>query len=324
MGEIDYRTKREIIEELLYKDRYFFSEHDSEFDIFKYTALFAVLTFTFQFVIVIMDNLYGLSYLTFSQLLLSMSSLVFMVALIQLYFGLTRAIKKSTHRKKGVYLRLNSCRNCDFTSYSEFNSNLHIVSYPDHTLTSKQIFVAFERYNKPPFLRFSVISRQSKLKELYDPDLTILSGSDRRIESEITDGHGWINANVKVAIAMILFGLVVLAALTFLYFLFKSTLLTISMLLIIVFCLLISTYVETELVKGDITSVYLCKMNLIDREEKRNPKITFKFYTVGSSYWEHVKKETVMDPIEVHDGSLYIIDKIVLNKFGELTEVYLE
>ena len=62
MGETEYITKKEIIEELLYKDRNFFSSNNPEFNIFKYTSFFAVLTFTFQFIIVIINSFRGFGY----------------------------------------------------------------------------------------------------------------------------------------------------------------------------------------------------------------------------------------------------------------------
>ena len=110
MEENEYIAKKEIVEELLFKDRYFFSQHSLEFNIFKYTSLFAAFIFTFQFIIIMIQNSYGLLYLTYGQFLLLLSGLAGVTVLIELYFGLTLAIRKSIHNKKGVYLRQYNCR----------------------------------------------------------------------------------------------------------------------------------------------------------------------------------------------------------------------
>ena len=320
MDEREYFRIKEIVEELLYKDRYFFSQHSLEFNIFRYTSLFAVLTFTFQFLIIVIQNFYGLVYLTYSQLLLLFSSLAGMVVLIELYFGLTQAIRKSVHDKKGVYLRQYICGNCGFTSYSEFYSNLHIVSYPDHTLKGNQILIKLERLNLfPRFLRFLFNNRRRKLKKLNDPELTILSESDRRLKNEITEGQDPIKFGV---IGVILLILLAVAYLSYEYLLLKSIILTIFTLVIIfgpIF--LVSTYTGIALANEDIDSIYLFKMVLTNQKERETLKIRFKYFKVGTLYWKHVKKGPGMEQIETQDGPLYIINKIVLNKFGELIEV---
>ncbi len=320
MEEIEYITKKEIVEELLSKDMDFFSRHSLEFDIFKYTSLFAVFTFTFQFIIILIQNFYGLPYLTYSQFLLLFSSLVGMMVLIELYFGLTLAIRKSIHNKKAVYLRQYNCRSCAFTSYSEFSSNLHIVSHPDHTMTGNQILIKFERLNLfPRFLRFLDNNRHRKLKELYDPDFTILSGSDWRIKNEITEGHNENKFRLIGAVSLILISLI--------FFVYEYSLLKSLILVVLAFVtvfgsiFLATSYISIAIANEDIDSVYLFKMDLIEQREKGNPKIRFKYFKVGSVYWKHVKKKPGIDRIETQDGTLYIIDKIVLNKFGELIEV---
>lgn len=266
------------------------------------------------------QNFYGMLYLTYSQFLLLFSSLIGMIVLIELYFGLTLAIRKSIHNRKGVYIRQYICRNCDFTSFSDFYSNLHIISHIDHTLKGNQILIKFERLNFfPSFLRFLVNRGNRRLNELYDPDFTILSKSERRIKNEITEG---VKEKKVSLVAMILLIIIALAFFVYEYSLSKSLILVILTFAIVFGSMfIVSSYTGAALVNEDIDSVYLFKMNLKGQKENGNSKIRFKYFKVGPLYWKQVKKKPGMEHIETQDGPLYIIDKIVLNKFGELIEV---
>jgi len=320
VGEIDYRTKREIIDELLYKDRNLFSEHDLEFDIFKYTALFAVLTFTFQIIISMIKNFYGLSYLTYSQFLIFIFSLLFITTLVELLVSLIYIIKrKSFHDKKSVYLRSYDCRTCNFTSCSEFYSNLHISSHPDHTLRYNQVLLEFKRFNRPWFLRLLVVNRQKKLKELCDPDFTILSESNRRIKDEITETHEWNKAHLIMKIILIFIVIFSIFSLYYLNVMYRSPLIMFASIITFSFSFVVDFYIFLTLI--DVDYVYICKIYQIDRKEKGNPNVRLKFIKVSSLYWKYVKNKPEKEPIETLDGPLHIVDKIVLNKFGEPIEV---
>ncbi|AGO61372.1 MULTISPECIES: hypothetical protein [Ferroplasma] len=318
MSENGYITKKEIIEELLYKDRNFFSSNNPEFNIFKYTAFFAVLTFTFQFIIVIINSFRGFGYLAYSHSLVFELSIIFIIALIELYYGLTHAMRKSYHNGKGVYLRLYKCMSCDFTSYSEFYSNLHIVSHPDHTLKDNQILIKYENFNyRPWFLRISVISRRNRIDKNSDREFAVQGESDLRNSEEIK-GSKW---DLVRLIGVILLISIIPVYLYWVYSLYRSPEIVIVSLIIFGTGLMIRSYIQIALMNEDIKNVYLFKVELVDQEEKGNPYIIFKYVKMAPSYWEWVEKKSEMEPIEVQDGELYIVDKIVLNKFAEIIEV---
>jgi len=319
MGENEYITKKEIIEELLYKDRNFFSSSNPEFNIFKYTAFFAILTFTFQFIIVMIKSFDGLSYLTYSYSLVFELSIIFIIALIELYYGLTYAIRKSYHNRKGVYLKLYKCRSCDFISYSEFYSNLHIVSHPDHMLNDNQILIKYENFSyRPWFLRISVISKRNRIDKNSDSEFAVQSESDRRNRNEIKRSK-W---DLVLLIGVILILISIISAYLYLaYSLYRSLEIIIIPLIAFATGLIVRSYIQNALTNEDMKNVYIFKVELVDQEKKGNPYIIFKYVKMAPSYWEWVDKNGEMKPIEVQDGELYIVDKIVLNKFAEIIEV---
>ncbi len=321
MSENLYTTKKEIIEELVYKDRNFFSSSNSEFNIFKYTSFFAVLTFTFQSIVVMAKNFNGLSYLTYRQFLVIDLSIIFIIGLIELYYGLTCAIRKSYHNGKGVYLRLYKCRNCDFTSYSEFYSNLHIVSHPDHTLKDNQILIKYEKFNcRPWFSRLSVISRRKRVEKNSDRECASLSESTRRITNKIK-GNKPNKARLIGVILLIPILLLWAYGAYYVYSLFRSPEIVMAYLIPIGIFLLIDIYIMLAVTKEDMDNVYILKLDLVDQGVKGNPKIKFEYSTMSSLYWGCVDKKSEMESIEVQDGKLYIVDKVCRNKFGEIVKV---
>lgn len=321
MSENLYITKKEIIEELVYKDRNFFSSSNSEFNIFKYTSFFAVLTFTFQSIVVMTKSFNGLSYMTYRQFLVIDLSIIFIIGLIELYYGLTCAIRKSYHNGKGVYLRLYKCRSCDFTTYSEFYSNPHIVAHPDHILKDKQILIKYNKYNcRPWFLRISVISRRNTIDKNSDSEFAVPSDSTWRITNEIKGSKQNKARLIGVILQIPIISAWVYGA-YYLYSLFRSPEIVMAYLITIGIFLLIDIYIMLAVTKEDMDNVYVLKLDLIDHGEKRNPYIKFEYVKMAPSYWECVEKKSKMEPIEVQDGELYIVDKIVLNKFAEIIEV---
>jgi len=317
VNENEYMTKKEITEELLYKDKNFFSGSNLEFKIFKYTSLFAIITFIFQSIIVLVKSFhmfYVLNYLTYSQYIVSEFGIMFIIGLVELYYGLTYVIRKSSHNEKGVYLRLYKCRSCDFTSYSGFYSNLHIVSHPDHTLKYDQVLIKYQKYDfRPWFLkRPIIISRRKRLEKSYDPEFTVTSGSDRRISKELKSSK----QNNGNFIGFILWIFITSAFICLLYSSPKS--LIAYLIIIIVIFLFITSYITIENVSGDGDIIYVLMIDLVYQGEKGNPNIKFECYKIGTSYWDYVKKEGIMEPIEVQDGELYIVDKIVVNRFWEI------
>jgi len=316
-----YITKKEIIEELVYKDRNFFSSSNSEFNIFKYTSFFAVLTFTFQSIVVMTKSFNGLSYLTYRQFLVIDLSIIFIIGLIELYYGLTCAIRKSYHNGKGLYLRLYKCKSCDFTSYSEFYSNLHIVSYPEHTLKDNQILIKYEKFKCIQwFSRLSVISRRKTVEKNSDHECASLSESTWRITNEIISSKRNKPRLIDVIrqIPVIAFSAYVVY---YVYSIFRSPEAVIPYLILIGIFLLISNYITHAVTKEDTDNVYILKLDLVYQGEKGNPKINFQCFTMSSLYWDCVENSSEIEPIEVQDGNIYIVDKVCRNKFGEIVKV---
>ncbi|AGO61415.1 hypothetical protein [Ferroplasma acidarmanus] len=318
MDENEYITKKEIIKELLYKDRNFFSSINPEFSIFKYTSFFAVVTFTFQFIIVMINSFTGFGYLTYFQSPASGLSVIFIFSLIGLYIGLTRAIRKSYHNRKGVYLRLYKCRNCDFTSFSEFYSNLHIVSHPNHILNDNQILIKYDKNSFIPwFFGLLAISKRKKLKKNYDRDFIILTDSSQRIRYEIK-GNKWYWASL---IVLILFIAITPVYLYYTYYIYRSLELLIIQLIVFFTAFIICAYVTIALKTEDVNNVYIFMLKLEYQEEQWNPYTKLKYVKLPYGYWAWVEKKSEMEPIEVQDGKLYIVNKIVLNKFKEVIGV---
>jgi len=318
MGKNEYITKKEIIKELLYKDRNFFSNSNPEFNIFKYTAFFAVLTFTFQFIIVMVNSFNGFGYLTYFQSPAFGLSIIFIFSLIELYIGLTHAIRKSYHNRKGIYLRLYKCRNCDFTSYSEFYSNLHIVSHPDHILNDNQILIKYDINSFIPwFFGLSAIIKRKRMEKNYDQDFIILTDSNQRIIHEIKGNKRYL----AILIGLILSITIMSVHLYYIRFIFMSLEAVITFLIPFFTGLIIWSYITIAILNEYAENVYVLMLKLEYQEEQENPYIKLKYVKLPSGYWEWVKKKSEMKPIEVQDGELYIVDKIVLNKFWEIVGV---
>ncbi|BAB59870.1 TVG0735005 [Thermoplasma volcanium GSS1] len=317
MSENQYITKKEIIEELLYKDRNFFLNNNPEFNIFKYTAFFAVVTFTFQPIIVMVNIFSAFSYLIYIQLLEFQLSFYFIIALIMLYIGLTRAIRTSYYNRKGVYLRLYKCRICDFTSFSEFYSNLHIVSHPDHTLKYNQILIKYAKEPKKTwFTRLSTISKRKRLEKNYDRDFIILSKTDQRNENEIKGGK-WLQVR---SVGIILSIIILQAYIYYSYSLFRSPEIIIGTLIIFGIFYIICFYIFIQLNTQDVENAHIFKLELEYKQEQENPYIVFHHAKIDLSYWKSINKKLKLKPIEVQDGELFIVDKIVINNCGEIID----
>ena len=245
-------------------------------------------------------------------------SVIFIFSLIGLYIGLTHAIRKSYHNRKGVYLRLYKCRSCDFTSYSELYSNLHIVSHPNHTLNDNQILIKYDKNSfRPWFFRLSVISRRKRLEKNYDRGFIIPTGSNQRIRNEIKGNKKyWVRL-----IGVILSITIIPVSLYYIYSIFMSPENVITHLIPFFTGLIIWSYIIIALKNEDVKNVYVFKLELEYQRKQDNPYIIFKYVKMAPSYWECVDNKREMEPIEVQDGELYIVDKIVLNKFAEIIGV---
>ena len=318
MSENEYIRKKGIIDELLYKDRNFFSSSNPEFNIFKYTAFFAVVTFTFQFIIVMVNSFSVFGYLTYFQSPAYGLSIIFILTLIVLYIGFTYAIRKSYRNRKGVYLRLYKCRSCDFPSFSEFYSNLHIVSHPNHTLNDNQILIKYDKNGFVPwFFGLSVISKRKRLEKNYDRDFIILTGSYRRIRYEI-------KGNKRYLVSLIVVILLIAMTPFYLYHIYsisRSPEILVAYLILFFTSFIICAYITSAVKNEDVKHVYVFKLELEYQQKLNTPYIIFKYVKMAPWYWEGIEKKSEMEPIEVQDGELYIVDKIILNKFAEIIDV---
>ena len=318
MSENEYITKKEIIEEMLYKDRNFFSSSNPEFNIFKYTAFFAVVTFTFQFIIVMVNSFSDFDYPTYFQSPAYGLSITFILTLILLYIGFTHAIRKSYRNRKGVYLKLYKCRSCDFSSFSEFYSNLHIVSHPNHALTDNHILIKYDKNSIIPwFFGLLSISKRKRLKKNYDQDFIILSESHQRIRTEIKG-----NKKYLVSIIVVILSIAIIPFYLYhIYSVFRSPEILVAQLILFFTSFIICAYITIALKTEDVNNVYIFMLKLEYQEEQENPYIKLKYVKLPSGYWGWVEKKSEMKPIEVQDGELYIVDKIVLNKLWEIIRV---
>ncbi len=318
MVENEYITKKEIIKEILYKDRNFFASSNPEFSIFKYTSLFAVLAFTFQSIIVMINIFSGFGYLTYIQSLEVELLSIFILSLVELYTGLTHAIRKSYYNRKGVYIKLHKCRSCDFTSYSEFYSNLHIVSHPNHTLTDNQILIKYDKNSLIPwFFGLLAISKRKRLKKNYDRDFIILSESHQRFRTEIKGNKKYLVSIISLILSIT----IIPVYLYFIYSVFMSLEAVITSLITFFIGLIVLVYIFIAIMNEYAENVYVLMLKLEYQEEQENPYIKLKYVKLPSGYWEWVKKKSEMESIEVQDGELYIVDKIVLNKLWEIIRV---
>ncbi|QRF74884.1 hypothetical protein Thermo_00376 [Thermoplasmatales archaeon] len=197
------------------------------------------------------------------------------------------------------------------------SSNLHIVSHPEHTLRGKQILLSFYGSKKSQSSRLSAINRKKKLKELYYPVSDILSGSGREIKHEMIEDRRLMKLAI-IALTLTFFGVSVY--LYYIYTLYRSPLIILEDIIDFIVFSIISLYIFITRSNENIYKVYICRINLKDLKDEGNP-IEIKYTLVDLSYWKHVKKRPGMEPIQMQHGILYIVDKVVLNKFGEPIEV---
>ena len=319
MDHLNYSQQKELVEEILATDNNFLSLHNLELNIFKYTSLFAVFTFTFQIIILVIQNFYGLFYLSYGQFLLLVSGLIGITILLELYLGLTSAIRRSLH-SKGIHLKRYCCERCDFNSFSSMFSSVHMVTNPAHSLEVQLILVKYSRMNFSLIGLESLVNpTQKRLREFNDPDLTIYSESDWRIRKEMSDGIRSLSGLVfsiffPIAVISIFIGLD--------YFILKSLVLAIYVVTLIFGSFMIVNWVIAyALANGEEDSVHLLKVKLKSSDKPSKKQIRLKLFKVGREYWEHVKKGADIESIDTEMGPLYLIDKIVLNRFGELTEI---
>ena len=106
------------------------------------------------------------------------------------------------------------------------------------------------------------------------------------------------------------------------YFILKSLVLAIyTTALIFGSAMIVNWIIAYALANGEEDSVHLLKVKLKSSDKFSNQQIRLKLFKVGRKYWEHVKKGTDVESINTEMGPLYLIDKVVLNKFGELIEI---
>ena len=319
MTDLTPSQQKEIVEEILINDKDFLSLHRIELNLFKYTSLFAVFAFTFEFMFQFIQNFYGLSYFTFGQLLLSSFGLIGILVLIALYVGLTMAIRRSLHGK-GAPLKHYYCESCNYNSFSSFSSTLHIVANPEHTLNGHLIMVKYSRMKFTKSLLISLLKLvKRRLKESYDPELVIFSESDRRIKHEISKNHKYL---IKFIMWTMILALSVIFPVIIDYSILKSLVLAIQLTILTFGCVFIaSLIIAFALVEGNTNFVYILKIKSRDVNKTKSEQIRLQLIKVGRKYWEHVKKGADLEQIDAEMGPLYIIGKVVLNKYGELIEV---
>ena len=315
MDQLTYSQQKELVEEVLCIDNDFLFIHRSELNIFKYTSLFTAFVFTFQIVILIIQNFTEFAFFSYSQILLLAYAFVSIEIILILYKGFTSAVRNSLN-SKGLHLRYFHCTKCDFISFSNTASTLHLVVNPTHLLGYELLLVKHSEI-EPSSIRFSVIynKERKRVEVLNDPDFSVHSESERRIEMEISNWSDSLkNLSVYVAIGSVILGVII-----FNFFL-PLTLAIVLVILIVGSVMFASWILASSSENGTRDKVLLLKVMLEYNEKSRHQQIIFNTFTVGIMYWEHVKKGEEFESIDTELGPLYLIDKAVLNKFGELIE----
>ena len=323
MEDMKYHYERELVEEILLGDKDFFSDHSLEFNIFKYTAIFAVYTFTIQIVLLLIQNVYGLNYFSYGQAFILFFGIAGVVALLELYRGLTRTIKRSTVKKK-IYAKYFRCEKCDFFTFSQFNSTLHILSKPYHSIDAHLIMVRGNKPNSPVF-------KLERLKKIFshsdkvdfrglESGGVIVTSSNHRIQDELKE---------KPTVSKTRLAEIMLFVLFFLGYVFyihslHISLTIVAVFLIVIFLLFFSenfiTVIE-DVKEDDDTTVHLLFLQISGLDTSKIPNVSFNLFSCGRLYWDHVKKENIKESIETPKGPLFLIETMVLNRFEELIEV---
>jgi hypothetical protein len=319
MSDYLHRYKREIIEEILTRDKNFFAANNLEFNIFKYTSLFAVFTFTLQVAILVIQNLYGVAYFTIPQVLFAFLSIAGFIFLIQLYLGLTSVIRKSTN-KKGSFIKYYKCEKCDYDSFSSTDSTIHIISHTDHSFIGKLVLVkSFSQKLYSTSLNKILHSLGVHKEDAQDSVFITSTESDVRIKDKMERTNFFTK---KTILSLLIIILIVISYTSYLYFQFKS--LTLVIIVPIMFFGLTQYGVQLitrETSKDENHKIYLLLIEIKGLNKLESLKVRFELFSVGRLYWEYVKKNGIEGPIDTLNGPLYIVNKLITNKFAELIEV---
>ena len=321
-----YQIKKEIVEELLARDKNFFTGLTLEFNVFKYTAIFAAYTFIIEVILTLAQNFHSLSKFPYDLFFISLFGTVGIVALIELYKGLIGVIRAVSMKKYG-YIWYFSCQKCDFFTFSQFMSIAHTLQIPDHTMTSQQIIVKGNE-QKSSIYKFgllkNIMPRSAKI-DLNDIDQSsiVASNSVRRIKDELQDKYD-IARNILFWIGPFL----IVPVLSFaLYYIIHFPLI-IGVLFTSIISLFLywnSVIITMEEVREEGNhSVFLLFLKIDGIEGAVRPVVSFDLFSSGKEYWEHLEKGHLTDPIDTIRGPLYLIDSLLLNKYNEPIGVNLQ
>lgn len=314
-----YQIKKEIVEELLAKDKNFFTGLTLEFNVFKYTAIFATYTFIIEVILTFVQNFYSLSNFPYLLLFLTLFGIVGIVGLTELYHSFTGLIR-AVSMKKYAYIWYFSCQKCHFFTFSQFKSIIHTLQKSDHSVSSRQIIVKGNEQrssNHKFWLLKNIMPSSSKI---YPKDIEqsyiVTSNSVRRIKDELNSKYHVV-MNILFWISP--FMIVPILSLSLYYTLHLPLIISVLLLSAISLTLYWKDYivVKEEVKQEGNHSVFLLFLKIDMIESSVIPTVSFDLFSSGKGYWDHLEKGNLGNPIDTIKGPLYLIDSLLLNKYME-------
>ena len=324
MENLPHSLQSGLVDEILLKDKNFFTSRNFEFNIFRYTSIFAVFAFSIQIIVGIFGYINVTGYFTFVQFASYFISLIGLMMLLILYSGLTFVIRR-TISKSTTYLKSYACEKSDYFSFSSFNSLLHSLSNIDHSIKERTVLLKQCR---------SIVPMQLKSFVDWFPD--ILKKEERSNKDEFGEKINYSGEKINgkhdkeyLPIRREIFVyLVITAIISIMAFILRYSLIGLLMLLAMFTIIFVVLSLSLNLVAKEFwkemsdVRVYFLLIKMEEGAKQKSSLLKFKIFPCNRRYFEENLTIGYLDEkIETLKGPIYIVDTVVWNKYWQLAEI---